>query len=375
MFTALRVTAVVATISFVSVACGGASLPASATVGLVASPSATPTASGAASTIPSPGPPSAAALPSGYLLLEHFGNAADGTKVAEPDRRHLWLVKADGTDLHELAPGLPVQDKVVLDKGSADWSPDSRHIVFSSSTDRVLIYETDLDGAVPRLISTDCAGTPDTCLEFFPSYSPDGKRIAFIRLVEKPPSGVLGVRDLASGKVTLLESTRQGPPNLELGSPSWSPDGKHLVYFQLPKDSEGKPTGGSQLFIVNADGSGRRPLSTPGLAVGDPRWSPDGSLIVFSTEPIHQWNDVGEADHPDLFTIHPDGTGVKRLTFDASSGAPSWTSDGRILYYDDAALWLMDADGSNQARVGPGSMDLVSDTTGYSYYARWQPTP
>ena len=49
--------------------------------------------------------------------------------------------------------------------------------------------------------------------------------------------------------------------------------------------------------------------------------------------------------------------------------------DGRILYFSQRHLWLMDADGANQTLVGPGNMNLVSDTTGYSYYARWQPTP
>ncbi len=372
----LRVSSLVATLALLAAACGGTSPTSSATAASIASSSVTASAGPSTVAIVSASPqPSAATVRPGYILLEHFGNAVDGTKVADPDRRHLWLIRADGSGLHELAPGLPVQDKVVMDKGPADWSPDGRHIVFSSSSDRVLIYETDVDGAVPRLVSTDCTGTPDQCLEFFPSYSPDGKRIAFVRLVENPPSGALGIRDLASGKVTLLESTRQGPPNLELGSPSWSPDGKRLAYFQLPKDNDGKPTGGSQLFVVNADGTGRRSLSTTGVAAGDPRWSPDGSLIVFSNEPIHQWNDVGVPDHPDIYTIHPDGTGLKRLTSDAGSGAPSWTSDGKILYFSERHLWLMDADGSNQTLIGPGTMDLVSDTTGYSYYARWQPTP
>jgi len=324
----------------------------------------------------------------GFILLEHFGNAADRTQLANPGQTHLWLVKADGSDLHELAPGQPD-----LGKGPAAWSPDGRHIAFESScapvlnpapaagnaesrclpTAPVLIYETDINGAPPRLISTDCVGNRASCDDHYPAYSPDGKRLAFVRLTQGP-SGVIGIRDLATGKVTLLESTRQGPPRNELGAPAWSPDGKQLVYYQVAKDADGKPTGSSEMYIVNTDGTGLHPLKTPGLASGDPHWSLDGSLIVFSTEPIHEWNDAGVADHPDVYTIHPDGTGLKQLTFDQGSGAPSWTSDGKILYFSQRGLWLMDADGSNQTQV-PLWMDLVTDTTGYSYYESWQPTP
>ena len=127
------------------------------------------------------------------------------------------------------------------------------------------------------------------------------------------------------------------------------------------------------MYIVNADGTGLHSLNTPGLAAGDPAWSPDGSLIVFSTEPIHEWNDVGATDSPNVFEVRPDGTGLKQLTFDYGSGAPSWTSDGKILYFSQRGLWLMDADGSNEVLV-PLGMDLVSSTSGYSYYADWQPT-
>jgi len=310
----------------------------------------------------------------GLILLEHFGNGADGTRLADTEQRHLWLVRPDGSDLRELAPGQPTAGK-----GAAAWSPDGRHIAFEAQGEfTALIYETDIAGTSPRLISTDCAKDPDRCLEFLPAYSANGKMMAFVRMIKTSRTsdqvGVIGIRDLTTGRVTLLESTRQGPPKAELSAPAWSPDGTRLVYYQVAKNADGGPTGSSEMYIVNADGSGLRALKTPGLAAGDPDWSPDGSLIVFSTEPIHEWTEEGVADHPDVYTIHPDGTGLRKLTFDEGSGAPSWTSDGKILYFSKRALWLMNADGSSKTLVGPGGMDLVSATTGYSYYAYWQPT-
>jgi Tol biopolymer transport system component len=305
----------------------------------------------------------------GFILLEHFGNAADGTKLADREQVHLWLVKADGSELHEVAPGQPS-----VGKGSADWSPDGIHIAFDApGLFADLIYETDVNGMTPRLISTECAGNPAPCGDHAPSYSPDGKRLAFVRMVGGP-SGVIAIKDLATGKVTLLESTRQGSPMAELGRPAWSPDGTQLIYYQGAKDADSKPTGTSAMYVINADGTGLHVLKTPGLAAGDPHWSPDGSLVVFSTEPIHDWNDSGVADHPDVYVVHPNGAGLKQLTFDQGSGAPSWTSDSKILYFSQRGLWLMDADGSNQVQV-PLGMELVSDTTGYSFYADWQPAP
>ena len=285
------------------------------------------------------------------------------------------MVKADGSDLHELAPGQPLQKGIPAFKGSADWSPDGTHIMFNTAAEIPYLYETDVAGTTPRLISTDCPAEPPACFDFFPAYSPDGKRIAFVRLTDDGANGVLAIRDLASGKVTLLESTRQGKPKNELGGPRWSPDGKQLVYFETAKVAEGVAPASSELFIVNADGTGRHKLATPGLAAGDADWSPDGSTIVFSFEPIHQWGDVAVDPHPDVYIVHPDGTGLKHVTNDQGSGAPSWTSDGKILYFSQRHLWLADADGSNQSFVGPGKMDLVSAMTGYSYYARWQPVP
>ena len=376
MSTIRRVSVLGATVALVLGACGGASPTVSPQASSAGSASAAatpaPTRSVVATSKPSASA-SAAAVRPGYILLEHFGNAADGTKLTDRESAHLWLVKADGSDLHELAPGQPLIKGLPGNKGAADWSRDGTHIVFTSASQIPRLYQTDVAGTTPKLLSTDCDVVPVACFEFFGAYSPDGKRIAFVRLTDDGANGVLGIRDLATGKVTLLESTRQGPPKNELGNPRWSPDGTKLVYFETAKGAEGTPPSSSELFIVNADGTGRHKLATPGLAAGDADWSPDGSTIVFSVEPIHIWSDQGVADHPDVYIVHPDGTGLKAVTSDRGSGAPSWTSDGKILYFSQRHLWLADANGSNRTFIGPGGMDLVSDQTGYSYYARWQP--
>jgi hypothetical protein len=372
-------------VAAISVACTGHS-PVPSQVPPAAGPSASIGVAATAS-------PTNAAVRPGYILLEHFGNAADGTPLAD-GQQHLWLVKADGTDLHELIPGQP--DTPIAGPGAAEykgkqdasWSPDGLHIAFETESDpATAIYETDINSATPRLVSTDCGKPSSGCGDRYPAYSPNGKLLAFNRRTFDPdPSGVIAIRDLSSGKVTILEATRQGPPRQELGRPAWSPDGTQIAYYVVPKNDI-VPTGTSQIFIVNADGTGLHALATPGLPAGDPAWSPDGSLIVFSTTPIHEWRHLWAHSTaqpiPNIYSIRPDGTGLKQLTSDFNSGAPSWTTDGKILYSDindheqinKSALWLMDANGSNQIRIGPGNMDLLSPVTGYTYYAYWQPMP
>jgi Tol biopolymer transport system component len=356
-----RPTAVLATLVLLLGACGGASPSASS--------AALETVAAATNEIPTASL-SAGAVRPGWILFQHWGNAPDGTKVKAGDEEevHLWLVKADGSDLHELAPGQPALP--IAGKGAADWSPDGRHIAFNTDGPPY-IYETDVDGSTPRLISTECEGHPVTCYEFLPAYSPDGKRLAFVvGHAEAPESMAIGIRDLTTGKVTFLESTREGAPRADgYSAPSWSPDGSQLVYSVNPLDEHDDPIDPSEMFIVNADGSGRHALKTPGLTTVDPAWSPDGSRIVFSTGFPGAFGAV-----LDVYVIHPDGTGLQRLS-SVDSAAPSWTFDGKILYYSERALWLMDADGSNQTRVGLGGMNLASPLTGWSYYAKWQPTP
>jgi Tol biopolymer transport system component len=212
----------------------------------------------------------------GFIAVEHFGNALDGTPLAD-GQSHLWLVKADGTDLHELLPGKPNTGFAgpsapgYKGKHGAAWSPDGVHIAFETESDVAApIWETDLNGTAPRLLTTDCEQSSWTCGDVYPAYSPDGTLIAFDRRTfGQDPSGVIAIRNLATGRVTVLESTRQGLPRQELGRAAWSPDGKQLAYYVLPKNDI-VPTGTSEMFIVNADGTGLHSLATPGLAAGDP---------------------------------------------------------------------------------------------------------
>jgi Tol biopolymer transport system component len=84
------------------------------------------------------------------------------------------------------------------------------------------------------------------------------------------------------------------------------------------------------LFISNADGSGEQPLTQPGSLDYNPAWSPKGDWIAFTSE---------RAGSADLYRIHPDGSGLDRLTDDPA--------------YDDQAASRPTANRSSSSRRVP----------------------
>lgn len=347
-----------------------------------AAQSTTTSPSNAPSGTPAPTPPDYSTR-AGWLLLDHFGaNGLDGLPEVGPDGRSLWLVKADGTQLHELARGNPLDGKT-----NPDWSRDGKHIAFQTIDPRTLIFETDPAGSPPLLVSVGCSGDAQPCLENYPAYSPDGNRIAFVTTTDGFATAVIGIRDrctpatkCAAGTafqptVTTIESTRIPIAGLDTPGVTWSPDGKTLAYYRIAVTDDSKPTGPSDLWVVGVDGTNLHKVPLPaGMVAGDPDWSPDSSLLVFGTQPIHNFNDEGLPDVPDVYTVRPDGTDLHKLTNGGQGGAPIWTSDGLILFYADRTRWPMNADGTNKAKVFKNGPVIWGEATGWSYYGYWQPS-
>ena len=175
---------------------------------------------------------------------------------------------------------------------------------------------------------TDLSG-----IDFVPAVSADGTRVAFMH------EDRLYVMNADGSCVKQITFAAVGDDN-----PSWSPDGKKLVY-------QSDPFGSQDVFVVNADGSGQRRLTTSRAADRDPAWSPDGTKIAFaSTRDRANQSARGE---PEIYVMDADGTNVSRLTRtpeDVVNGNPAWSPDGSRIAFDtnrdgNFDVYAMDSDG------------------------------
>ena len=131
--------------------------------------------------------------------------------------------------------------------------------------------------------------------------------------------------------------------------PDWSPDGSRIVY--AADYNNGTPQGYSELYIINADGSGKS-LITNTRDARHPRWSPDGTKIAFE----QYLNGNG-----DIYVVNIDGSKKTRLTTNpATDNTPDWSRDGSQISFQserdgtqrfDGSLYIMNQDGSNQRSI------------------------
>lgn len=135
--------------------------------------------------------------------------------------------------------------------------------------------------------------------------------------------------------------------------PSWSPDGRRLVYVHEPD------SGAADLFVVRADGSRRRPLTRDAASQYTTEWSPDGSRIAY-------------ASSSGLFVIRPDGSHRIRLTRRALDQHPAWAPGSQRLVFSrirvggrGAFLAVIHRDGSDLRKL--------TDSRGRDQEPEWAP--
>jgi Tol biopolymer transport system component len=270
-----------------------------------------------------------------------------------PDGKQVVYEKVDFTArpqnqvLYSWEPDMDVQYTDVFPRFSRNGKLAISDIKNLATTSTASISVMNADGSNKKVVFSDKEGAA-----FVPTWSPDGQWIAF------GFGGFFGARRTKPAKLMMVraDGSQQskdlttGLPNS--GFPTWSPDGKRIVYRVWGDGEYG-------LRELNLADSSVKTLTTE--FDNFPAFSPSGDTITFTRR-------SAKTDDYDIFTMRPDGTDIKQLTTAPGNDShSSWSPDGKsILWssarygfkdeaplYDNsfqpfAQIFIMKADGSDQ---------------------------
>ncbi len=237
------------------------------------------------------------------------------------------------------------------------WSPDGTEIIYSMQG---TLWRQKV-GTTTALQLSDGPG-----YDYQPDWSPDGRRVVFVRYDGKTMS--LRLLDLTNGQDSAL--VENGAVNVE---PRWSPDGTQIVYVSTLFEG--------RWHIYLADRSARPPVRLTDrhdstlpryyYSVYDhylsPAWSPDGKELLVVSNQGHIWGTGA------LWRMKADSGAELSLVHDEETNwrtHPDWARDGRIVYASYQGrqwhqLWIMPATGLNPFQLTFGEFDAVNP--------RWSP--
>ena len=287
---------------------------------------------------PSPGPSEAAVAQRVFYTdyrTPRVGEAdcteAKANRFGTCTSSRLWSADSDGSNPRELFPG----------------DQDPRTLVTVSNSGDALVFQGpgEINGQpvgvaylaqigpagdiiVSRPVSNEvlddgCEGLCASDTDF--ALSPDGSGLAYVRSEregDKDYETVIALQDVATGEVVELESTRTSGTGGFNSMPRWSPDGSQILFARegIGPTSSDDRLSDTATFVMNADGSNLRQLVPTELVARNGAWSPDGETIAFTSaiawlgvDPMTGNREMFNEDS-DVYTVRPDGSDVRRLT-------------------------------------------------------------
>jgi len=189
------------------------------------------------------------------------------------------------------------------------------------------VFVANPDGSATRQITHP----PTLASDVKPDWSPNGRRIAFLRSAVNGCGAGCETREInvVSSDGSTVTRLAYDPPGKGCtkneqpaggvcrGFPAWSPDGTRLVFDC-----------GGAICVMNQDGSNvrRLPQDAAGVEDHDPQWSPNGRRIAFGR---------GLGDQRAIYLMNSDGSNPRRVTpWSLRGGQPDWSPDGkRLVFY------------------------------------------
>jgi hypothetical protein len=222
----------------------------------------------------------------------------------------------------------------------ASFPGEAGRIAFARGLD---IFVMDPDGGhVARL-------TGGPAVDQQPVWSPTGGAIAFSR---QAGTGHPHIYVMSPSGTEIRRLTEAGTDDVD---PAWSPDGSRIAFV--------RGTGAARLriLVMRADGTGERRVASG----HSPAWSPDGRWLAFNR--IVQGRGA-------IFLVHPDGTGLHRLTPSTVwADDPSWSPGGGSLAFTIVNTVLESSDIAVIAPDGHGIRRVTDDHPGADQEPAWSP--
>ena len=222
------------------------------------------------------------------------------------------------------------------------FSPDGRRVAYAGRRAGSFdIYVTNLDGTGVRRLTT--SGTDERA----PSFSPDGERLVYAS-VQSPDLYVASADGSSVRRVT-----RDAEEETE---PAWSPDGRWIAYVRRTPGSDIR-----EIWVVRPDGTDRRRVTSLSAASYTPAWSPDGERIAFTSNARDSLFEI--------YSVGIDGSGLRRITLsDEDAFDPAWSLDGgSIAFSRGGAIVLAD--------LGDGGDERLTDGANNDSSPVWNPRP
>ncbi len=309
-----------------------------------AGPTVVPTTSATATSAPPVTPTGAAPVTLSSLTGRIVFSAG------APHAEDIYFINANGTGLTRITTD-PAADF------DPTWSPDGKRVAYRHQPGDDLttdIYVINVDGSGAANLTHS-----DGVADWGPAWSPDGNTIAWNSSRDKLPGGTLHGFLMSPDGSNVRRLTDQ----IWVEYPAWSPDGQKIAFMaQSPEGSEDY----YDIYVVNADGTGLARLTDAPDADGWPAWSPDGKHILFASvrddcryskaADCKTTGDIGP--YHTLYVMNADGSGQTHLT-DLFAQFADWSPDGRHIVFAPGSmpggLYIMNADGSDVTQLPIGA--------------------